>query len=138
MQVSSNGIGVGLAKGSNPNYLLELGLDSAFKPNTATWSYASDRRLKKDIDSVDLNTCYEIVKAIPLKSFRWIEEDVYVRAAFIAQDIEVVLPEAIKERSYGGFTDCKTINMDPLFNQLFGCVKHMQRRIEELERINKT
>ena len=86
-----------------------------------------------NIMTADLVTCYSNVKNIPMQSFRWIATSNDVRAAFIAQDIQKVIPDAVKEIAYGGLSDCLTINTDHLFNDLFGCVKIMQKQIEALQ-----
>lgn len=98
--IANNGyIGVGLM---TPSYQLHLSQDSAAKPSTNTWTISSDIRLKKDIQLADLDRCYEIVKRIPLKYFRW-KEEVYTKdqvpdrgkLGWIADDVEPVFPKAI-------------------------------------------
>ncbi|MEO1517110.1 MAG: tail fiber domain-containing protein [Bacteroidota bacterium] len=48
LRIDATNTRVGIGK-SNPDHLLELSADDAFKPNGGTWGAASDRRLKTNI-----------------------------------------------------------------------------------------
>jgi hypothetical protein len=61
---------VGIGK-VDPAYQLELSTDSAGKPTTDVWTIVSDERIKENIELADLDRCYEIVKELPLKHYRW-------------------------------------------------------------------
>jgi hypothetical protein len=100
LRVDSSGrLLVGLTSGS---YQLQLSTDSAGKPSTNTWTIVSDERIKEDIELADLDLCYEAIKTIPLKRYKW-RDDVYSeeqvtdrrKLGWIAQDVETVFPKAV-------------------------------------------
>jgi hypothetical protein len=97
--ITSTGlVGIGLT----PTYQLQLSTDSAGKPSTNTWTIVSDERIKEDIELADLDLCYEAIKTIPLKRYKW-RDDVYSneqvtdrrKLGWIAQDVEAVFPKAV-------------------------------------------
>ena len=87
---------------ASPAYQLQVSTDSAGKPSTNTWTIVSDERIKEDIELADLDICYEAVKNIPLKRFKW-KNEVYTeeqvpdrhKLGWIAQDVESVFPKAV-------------------------------------------
>jgi hypothetical protein len=87
---------------ASPAYQLQVSTDSAGKPSTNTWTIVSDERIKEDIELADLDICYEAVKNIPLKRFKW-KDEVYTeeqvpdrhKLGWIAQDVESVFPKAV-------------------------------------------
>jgi hypothetical protein len=91
----------------SPAYQLQLATDSAGKPSTNTWTIVSDERIKEEIELADLDLCYEAVKNIPLKRFKWkdevyTEEQAYDRRklGWIAQDVEAVFPKAVRQHEF--------------------------------------
>jgi hypothetical protein len=101
---SSGRLLVGTVSGS---YQLQLSTDSAGKPSTNTWTIVSDERIKEEIELADLDICYEAVKNIPLKRFKWkdevyTEEQAYDRRklGWIAQDVEAVFPKAVRQHEF--------------------------------------
>lgn len=134
----SGSVGIGL---TNPAYLLELSSDSAAKPLTSTWTTTSDKRVKEDIEDADLDICYENIKKMKLRYFKWkdsfIEEhsvDDRHKLGFIAQEIEPFFPKAVTSIKKYGFDDFKGLNNDNLYNTLFGAV---QRLIADVENLKK-
>jgi hypothetical protein len=100
VRITSAGlVGIGV---TGPTYQLQLSTDSAGKPSTNTWTIVSDERIKEDIELADLDLCYEAVKNIPLKRFKW-KDEVYTeeqvrdrhKIGWIAQDVEAVFPKAV-------------------------------------------
>ena len=97
-------IGVGV---SAPAYQLQLSTDSAGKPSTNTWTVVSDERIKDDIELANLDLCYEAIKNIPLKRFKW-KDEVYSseqvsdrrKLGWIAQDVEAVFPKAVRIKEF--------------------------------------
>ena len=87
---------------TSPAYQLQASTDSAGKPSTALWTIVSDERIKEDIELADLNLCYEAIKAIPLKRYKW-RDDIYTaeqvtdrrKLGWIAQDVEAIFPKAV-------------------------------------------
>jgi hypothetical protein len=139
MRILNNG-NIGIAT-STPAYALELGVDSAAKPSTSTWTVVSDQRLKSDIVIADLDRCYEIVKNLPLKRFTW--KDAYVssnmtndrsKLGWIAQEVESVFPKAvITQPERYGLSNFKTLDTDQIYAAMYGTVKKLQSMVDEVE-----
>lgn len=129
---------------TTPSHLLELGLDSAAKPSSATWTVTSDQRLKTNITSANIDRCYEIVKQLPLRRFTWLS-NVYdetvvkdrTKLGWIAQEVEKVFPKAIETKQMLGLEDCKTLNSDQLYAVVYGSVQKLQFITEDIKKENK-
>ncbi|MBI4397058.1 MAG: tail fiber domain-containing protein [Elusimicrobia bacterium] len=90
-------VGIGI---TNPSYKLQLGTDSAAKPNGGGWSNSSDIRVKKNIQPIS----GALDKMLSLRgvSFQWVHPEEHgnlatPRLGFIAQESEQVFPEWITE-----------------------------------------
>ena len=133
-----------------PSYQLELSTDSAGKPTTNTWTISSDVRLKEDIQSADYDQCYNDIKLLDLKYFGWKPEYIeyhsvkdHHKIGFIADDVEQVYPKAVQVVSVGttGYLDIgitegdtmKTLNTDLIINGMFGALKKVIEKIENIE-----
>ena len=87
---------------ASPAYQLQVSTDSAGKPSSALWTIVSDERIKEDIELADLDLCYEAIKGIPLKRYKW-RDDIYTaeqvtdrrKLGWIAQDVEAIFPKAV-------------------------------------------
>ena len=92
---------------ASPAYQLQVSTDSAGKPSTNTWTIVSDERIKEDIELADLDICYDAIKNIPLKRFKW-KDEVYTeeqvpdrhKLGWIAQDVESVFPKAVRVHEF--------------------------------------
>lgn len=131
---SNGNLGLGTI---NPNYQLELSTDSAAKPNTGTWTVASDSRLKENIEDADLNICYNIIKSLKLKRYKW-KDDIFnefqikdrVKLGWIADEVEVLLPKAVEIKNAFGLSDCKILDIEQIIASAYGCT---QKLINEYE-----
>ena len=149
-------IGIG---DSTPSYQLELSTDSAAKPSTNTWTVPSDERLKENIENADLDICYNVVKNLPLKRYKW-RDDVYStekvrdrhKIGWIAQDVESVFPKAVNQYDFkfnqvfeldedgkeqivseDVIEDCRGLNADQIYAVMFGAIQKLQTKVEALE-----
>ena len=124
---------------NSPSYNLQLSQDSAAKPTTSTWSIASDERVKTDIIDADLDICYNDIKNMKLRKFKWSDE--YIEKynikdksnlGFIAQEVEKINKNAINTYNNKDFNieDFKSLNKDQLIMSLFGAVKKLQNQSE--------
>lgn len=130
-------LGIGM---TNPSYQLQLSTDSAAKPSTSTWTISSDQRVKTDIESANQDRCYEIIKSLDLKYYRYNDEylDSNVapdrrRLGWIAQEVETIFPKAVTVSSNYGIEDCKSLNVDQIYAAMYGCIKKMQATQEAMQ-----
>jgi hypothetical protein len=136
------------------NQQLQLTQDSAYKPSTSSWTVFSDSRLKEDITVADDELCLEHTLEIPLKSYTWstpwadaheIPEYRRNKVGWIAQDVENVFPNSVTTRqavvptdsAEGSLTieDFKSLNTDQLIANMWGSIRAMGKRLEELKKI---
>ena len=94
----------------------------------------SDRRLKTDIKNID--DAVEKVKQLNGCTFK--RHDGQASAGVIAQDVEAVLPEAIREKKLplhlaNDHTTYKLVEYDAIIGLLVESVKELTARVEELE-----
>ncbi len=127
---------------SAPSYQLQLSTDSAAKPSTTTWTVSSDSRLKDNIISANLDTCYNNIKNIRLVRYTWKDtvftnEEVSDRSklGWIAQEVEPYFPKAVESTEQFGYSDCKTLNADQLYASLYGAVQKLIEKVEQQETI---
>lgn len=133
----NNRLGLGV---ESPQFSLHLGEDMAFKPSSTFWTTSSDERLKEDIQPADTNTCYENVKNIPLKKFKW-KDSVYGgrevnhtrQIGWIAQDVEERIPKAVDRKNMHGIEDCRTLNNDQIIANMYGAVKQLMKMDKEMD-----
>jgi hypothetical protein len=122
MTLASTGLGVGV---TSPAYKLELSTDSAGKPSSALWTITSDERIKEDIELADLDLCYEAIKTIPLKRYKW-RDDVYSeeqvtdrrKLGWIAQDVETVFPKAVSIHEFKYNQVYETVTVPEVLEEL--------------------
>ena len=115
--------------------------------NSADWSTTSDRRIKKNIE--DNNTGLEAINKIQVRNFEYRTEDEIVdfenpkaavvnidgiQLGVIAQEIEEILPDVVKEETTG----VKIVNPDNLKWYLINAVKELSTQVDELKQELKT
>ena len=117
------------------------GLNGAYNQgNTTTWTTTSDQRLKKNI--VDNNDGLDKINSICVRNFEYrTEEEVTelpthavikkqgVQLGVIAQELQAVLPDCVKQESTGVLT----VNSDNLVWYLVNAVKQLKVEIDELK-----
>lgn len=153
MRIDSAGrIGIGTTA---PSYQLELSIDSAAKPSTSAWTVSSDERLKENIEAADLDICYNAVKSIPLKRYKW-KDEVYSpeqiadrsKIGWIAQDVQAVFPKAVGQHRFAYnqvkdedgnivsedvIEDCLSLNADQLYATMYGAIQKLMNTVETLQ-----
>jgi hypothetical protein len=133
---TSGALNIGVA--SPAGYQLDLSTDGARKLTTTTWLTGSDQRIKTDVESANLQTCYDVVKSVDLKYFKWnfpaaIVPDDKHSLGFIAQEVKSVFPNAVSASNSYGYSDFLSLNVDQIKKALFGAVKHLAAKVEALE-----
>jgi hypothetical protein len=128
---------------SNPTYQLQLSTDSAAKPSSTTWTTTSDVRLKNNIVLADKTRCYDIVKNLPLKHYSWRNEFITTEATndrsklgWIAQEVQLVFPKAVKETNMYNVPGCLTLDADQIYAAMYGAIQKLQDVVEELQKDN--
>ena len=123
----------------NPTYTLQLGIDSAAKPATSTWTITSDERIKENIMPANLDICYSNIRNMQLRRFAWksniytdVQIDDRTKLGWIAQEVEKVFPKAVKIQNMFGIEDCRTLNSDQIYACVFGCVQKLQLMVEDI------
>ena len=134
--ISSNSyVGIGL---TNPTYQLDLSTDNARKATSSTWATVSDIRVKTDIESANLFTCYNNVKNLELKYFKWNYPDVEVSDShmlgYIAQEVAEYFPNSVKVTDSHGFPDFLSLDTDQILKSMYGA---LQKTIEDKEALEE-
>jgi hypothetical protein len=136
IDIINNRVGLGV---SSPQFSLHLGEDLAFKPTSSVWTTSSDERLKEDIEDANLDMCYNNIKNIPLKKFKW-KDEIYKgkinhsnQIGWIAQDVEKYINKAVERKNMFNIEDCRTLNNDQIIANMYGAVKKLINIDEELE-----
>jgi len=92
---------------------------------------ASDRKLKDNITTVE--DALDKVKQLNGVEFTW-KKDGKKSAGVIAQDVEKVLPQAVKiVKDLNSNDEYKTVKYDALISILVESIKELSARVEELE-----
>ena len=117
----------------SPNGNLIIAGPDAIKATGSTWTNPSDRRLKDNIITANLDDCIQIVRNLDLKSFSWKDNRQEGNVlGWIAQEVELVLPKSITTTDMFGLTDCKILNADQLYVNMYGALKKSIQMIDTL------
>ena len=136
-----------------PTYQLDMSSDGARKLTTTTWLTGSDERVKDNIEDANIDMCYDTIKNLKLKRFKWSEKyypnvDDRNSIGFIAQEVETVFPKAVKKNKqdfliskgetqeddvYETIEDFRSLDIDQLNKTMFGALQKAIQRIETLE-----
>jgi hypothetical protein len=108
--------------------------------NSSSWSTTSDRRLKKSI--VDNNVGLDAINSIRVRNFEYrVEEEITelpthcaikkegVQLGVIAQELQAVLPDCVKQESTGVLS----VDPDNLTWYLVNAVKQLSAQVESLK-----
>lgn len=128
---------------NNPNYQLELTTDSAAKPTSNTWTATSDERVKEDIEDANLDLCYNNIKNLKLKYYKWkddfienhLVEDKH-KLGWIAQDVEKIIPKAVITTNNEKYNieDFKSLNSDQIIACMFGAIQKLMLEFDEMKK----
>lgn len=136
-------IGINRATQIHP---LDLNTDFARKLTTTTWLVDSDQRVKENIEDADLDLCYNNVKNMNLKRFKWKEEfypEVTDRnsVGFIAQEVEQVFPKSVlkadEEINNQFVSDFRSLDADQIYKSMYGGLQKCILKLEDLKNRQK-
>jgi len=132
--------GGGTGKGSFTGFIFPGGGGVFQGNNSSTWSVTSDQRLKKNI--VDNTDGLSKIASIRVRNFEYrLPEEVTdlpqnqavvktgVQLGVIAQELQAVLPECVKQESTGVLS----VDTDNLTWYLINAVKELNARVAQLE-----
>jgi hypothetical protein len=111
-----------------------------------TFYNPSDERIKKNVAYVDTAHCAAILKQLALHTYNMIDDEPARPSTlgFIAQEVETVLPAAVKRGPYKDIADFATVNKDQLHmihygatQKLFDIIGGLEERVRALEADNK-
>jgi hypothetical protein len=103
-------------------------------------NFASDPALKEEIEDADLERCYETVRNIPLRRFKYIDsymstfqqKDVH-RLGVMATELEEVFPKSITYTHLAPYQSTfRMIDTQQLEMAHLGATKHLMQRMESL------
>jgi hypothetical protein len=122
------------------NIRLALASGDAYKPTGATWKTLSDSRIKENIVEADYGRCYNDVKQIPLRRYRYtanfVEQAGVVDRTvlgFVAQELAPIMPKSVTSQALYGFDDLNTISVDQINMAVVGALKKTIQDKEVLE-----
>ena len=138
MRIHTTGnVGIGTTL---PAYQLQLSTDSAAKPTTSTWTIASDRRVKLNIETANADLCYSTVKNLPLRRYTYDpavfpDDAIHDRSVvgWIAQEVREVLPKAVSQSSQHGYDDFLSLDADQIYKTMYGALQRVIADKEALE-----
>ena len=110
-------------------------------------TFASDPRIKEDVQDADLERCYEIINGLPLRRYKYIDSYCSTfqladshRLGFLATDLLPCFPKSVKvsETLFPQETSSLlTIDTSQVEMAHLGATKYLTRKVEELEAILK-
>jgi cytochrome c1 len=135
--LGTRGGGAVIGKGNNTAFIDPNGGGSYQGNNATAWSTVSDRRLKKNI--VDNTEGLELINAIRVRNFEYrVEDEVTeldpitaiaitgVQLGVIAQELEEVCPDCVKEESTG----IKTVITDDIMWHMLNAIKQLSTQLD--------
>ena len=103
-------------------------------------TFASDPRLKEDIQYADLERCYETVKSLPLRRYKYIDSYLSTfhiadahRLGFLATELEQVFPKSVICSEIPALhSTFRLIDSQQIEMAHIGATKHLMGRVESL------
>jgi hypothetical protein len=138
--IGSSGGAAVTGKGANTGFFNANGGGVYQGNNSSTWSTTSDQRLKKNI--VDNTVGLDAITSIRVRNFEYRTEDEVtelskhcviqkegVQLGVIAQELQAVLPDCVKQESTGVLS----VNTDNLTWYLVNAIKELKAEIDQLK-----
>lgn len=135
---NSGFIGVGVSAPSQALDVLGNIKSSGDISSGGAFLTTSDIRVKMDVSEADLDACYSNVMSLPLRQFKWKEGlrpelNNQNTIGWIAQEVKEIIPQAVSVQPKDDIPDFHMVDTDMVVKNLYGCVKAMAKRIEQLE-----
>jgi hypothetical protein len=138
-------VGIGT---TNPEYQLDVrgfiftSAGGYTQTGSENWVVQSDRRIKENIVKASYEKCLDNVKKIELYNFNFKDNCVNTndknQLGFIAQEVQQVYPKAVEVGrmtldNNQGINDLLTLNTTQIKYTLYGAVKNLIERVENIE-----
>ena len=130
--------------GIDTNYVSITGTTGAIynAAETASWTTASDKRIKENIERASYDKCFEVINKLELNRFNYIKgfntvnRDI-TQLGFIAQEVKEIFPKSIFENIYINdninISDLQSIDITQINYSLYGAVKKLIEIINDDE-----
>jgi hypothetical protein len=104
-------------------------------------NFASDPRIKEDVHDANLQMCYETIRDIPLRRFKYIDSYCSAfgvsqtpRLGFLATDLETCFPKSVHETVFPELSSSfKTIDTAQIEMAHLGATKYLMQQVSSLE-----
>jgi hypothetical protein len=98
---------------------------------------ASDERLKEEIVLANIEQCYNNIKNLPLKYYKW-RDDIQPydtvqdrhRLGWIAQDVQTIFPKAVHVFDSYGIKDMLSLDTNQIVASMYGAIQKLQEIVE--------
>ncbi|CAG0983592.1 MAG: hypothetical protein HND27_03405 [Bacteroidetes bacterium] len=147
----SNAIGLWGQAGNGTNNYAVYSNGNQISTTSANWTVISDRKMKNHIENLNINAIETIMKLKPKEyeyrynEYSFMNLPTTKQWGFIAQEVEEVIPEMIREVGFPGNVDengkvineevkMKGVNYDRLYPLLIKAIQEQQIQIEELKK----
>lgn len=123
-------------------------LGNAFKPGSQVWTVISDKRVKEEIEDVDIQKCIDSIQNFKIKNYKFRDEYRNLfnlpdkqQIGVIADDVYETHPDMVNLTSIQqlGIEDFKTINMGDQIYEIIACLqfllKENKRKDEEIQKL---
>ena len=122
----------------NPGSVYRFQFDTsgnAYKASgVGSWLAVSDERLKESIEFADLDICYENIKNLKLKRYRYKEGVVgdkdKTQLGWLAQDVKKIFQKSIYINKHADLEDCNWFSDSQIMRSLYGAVQKIIEKIE--------
>ena len=103
-------------------------------------SFSSDPILKQDIEMANISTCYDTIRSLPLRRFKYTDKyistfsirDVH-RLGVLATEVEEFFPKSITLTEIPGFeSTVRTVDIQQIEMAHLGATKYLMRQVESL------
>ncbi len=137
IDVATGNMGIGM---SNPSALPseKLHVNGLIRATDASIVTTSDERTKQNITKVDIATSLERIKKLELVDYRFRKEyadahgvDESVRRGFIAQQVGVVMPNAVTTGHDDKIKDIQLLQKDYIWTEAVGALQALVARVEK-------
>jgi hypothetical protein len=138
--IAGNTINAGVNSAATTNLFM---YGTAWKSDgTSTWLFASDEKIKDNIQYANLLMCYNTVKELPLSRYNYTIETHgstdFSRLGWLAQNVQKTFPKSVTpvpiELPDGTVEDCLALNTDQIQAAMYGATQALMNKVETLEK----